>query len=288
MSTRNGNDTTGGGQNGGGTKNAGPIEDWEIGAFVDDELSAQRRREIAAAAETSPELARKIEAYSRHKTLLSGLANQRVDDEIPDAMRAAAARLSRATTMHGWMRQGRRFMVAQARIAAVLVVGAVVGWTAQEILGPRPGNATDGPLAFIDEATEAHRTLALAPMFATDVGEVDFARLSEMFSEGINPAGLKANGLVLSKVDLASTDQGPAVQFLFFDREARPVSLLISVNSASLTSVGVPDGETVVTSYNDFAVAFGRRDSVAFVVTAALPERRVGEIARQLVASAGF
>ncbi|WP_028793500.1 anti-sigma factor family protein [Thalassobaculum salexigens] len=278
MSTRNGN-----GKNG-----SGSIEDWEIGAYVDDELSPQRRREIAAAAGASPELAARIEVYTRHKSLLAGLAGRPVDDEIPEQMRAAATRLSRATTFHGWMRRGRQVMVAQARIAAVLVIGAVVGWTAQEILAPRPGNATDGPLAFIDEATEAHRTLALAPMFATDVGSVDFAKLSEMFSEGIDPAGLRANGLILSKVDMASTDQGPAVQFLFFDREARPVSLLLSVNSASLHSVGVPDGEMVVTSYNDFAVAFGRRDSIAFVVTAALPERRVGEIARQLVASAGF
>ncbi|WP_281683907.1 anti-sigma factor family protein [Thalassobaculum salexigens] len=278
MSTRNGN----------GTNGSGSIEDWEIGAYVDDELSPQRRREIAAAAGASPELAARIEVYTRHKSLLAGLASRPVDDEIPEQMRAAATRLSRATTVHGWMRRGRQVMVAQARIAAVLVIGAVVGWTAQEILAPRPGNATDGPLAFIDEATEAHRTLALAPMFATDVGSVDFAKLSEMFSEGIDPAGLRANGLILSKVDMASTDQGPAVQFLFFDREARPVSLLLSVNSASLHSVGVPDGEMVVTSYNDFAVAFGRRDSIAFVVTAALPERRVGEIARQLVASAGF
>ncbi|SDF92883.1 anti-sigma factor family protein [Thalassobaculum litoreum] len=278
MSTRNGN----------GTNGSGSIEDWEVGAYVDDELSPQRRREIAAAAGASPELAARIEVYTRHKSLLAGLASRPVDDEIPEQMRAAATRLSRATTVHGWMRRGRQVMVAQARIAAVLVIGAVVGWTAQEILAPRPGNATDGPLAFIDEATEAHRTLALAPMFATDVGSVDFAKLSEMFSEGIDPAGLRANGLILSKVDMASTDQGPAVQFLFFDREARPVSLLLSVNSASLHSVGVPDGEMVVTSYNDFAVAFGRRDSIAFVVTAALPERRVGEIARQLVASAGF
>lgn len=278
MSTRNGN----------GTIDIDSIEDWEIGAFVDDELSAQRRREIAEAADASPELARKIAAYSHHKTLLAGLAEMPFDDEIPEDMRAAATRLSRATVVQDWMRRGRTVLAAQARIAAVLLVGAVVGWTAQEILGPRPGNATDGPLAFIDEATEAHRTLALAPMFATDVASVDFAKLSEMFSEGIDPTALKANGLVLSKVDMASTDQGPAVQFLFFDREARPVSLLLSVNSASLSSVGVPDGETVVTSYNDFAVAFGRRDSIAFVVTAALPERRVGEIARQLVASAGF
>lgn len=278
MSARNGNGTIG----------PKSIEDWEIGAYVDDELPAQRRREIAEAAETSPELARKIEAYSHHKALLAGLMNQPVDEEIPEGMRTAAARLSRATAMQAWMRRGRTILAAQARIAAVLVVGAVVGWTAQEILAPRPGNATDGPLAFIDEATEAHRTLALAPMFATDVGSVDFAKLSEMFAEGIDPAALQATGLVLSKVDMASTDQGPAVQFLFFDREARPISLLLSVNSASLVSVGVPDGQTVVTSYNDFAVAFGRRDSTAFAVIAALPERRVGEIARQLVASAGF
>ncbi|WPZ36295.1 hypothetical protein T8K17_09105 [Thalassobaculum sp. OXR-137] len=293
MSSRNGNGTGGVGQTGAGsieagTIEAGTIEDWELGAYVDDELSAQRRREIEAAAEDSPDLARKIEAYSRHKTLLAGLADRSDHDEIPEEMRAAASRLSRATTVHSWMRRGRGVLMAQARIAAVLVVGAVVGWTAQEILSPRPGNATDGPLAFIDEATEAHRTLALAPMFATDVASVDFAKLSEMFSEGLDPSALKAKGLVLSKVDMASTDQGPAVQFLFFDREARPVSLLLSVNSASLTSVGVPDGEMVVTSYNDFAVAFGRRDSIAFVVTAALPERRVGEIARQFVASAGF
>lgn len=278
MSTRNGNGTSG-------TVN---IEDWEIGAFVDDELSPQRRREIAAAADASPEVARKIAAYTHHKTLLAGLARQSTDEDLPERMRASAERLSRTTMVQDWMRRGRTVLAAQARIAAVLVVGAVVGWTAQEILAPRTGNATDGPLAFIDEATEAHRTLALAPMFATDVGAVDFAKLSEMFSEGIDPAALKASGLTLSKVDVASTDQGPAVQFLFFDRDARPVSLLLSVNSASLTSVGVPDGETVVTSYNDFAVAFGRRDSIAFAVIAGLPERRVGEIARQLVASAGF
>lgn len=283
MSTRSGNGT-----NGTGSINAGHIEDWEIGAYVDDELSPQRRREIAAAADASPELTRKIEAYSHHKSLLAGLAGQPVDEDVPESMRAAATRLSRATVVHDWMRRGRNILANQARIAAVLVVGAVVGWTAQEILAPRPGNATGGPLAFIDEATEAHRTLAMAPMFATDVGSVDFAKLSEMFSEGLDPSALKANGLILSKVDMASTDQGPAVQFLFFDREARPVSLLLSVNSASLTSVGVPDGETVVTSYNDFAVAFGRRDSIAFAVVAGLPERRVGEIARQLVASAGF
>lgn len=278
MSTKDGN----------GTNQTEHVDDWELGAYVDDELSPRRRREIEAAAEASPELARKIEAYAHHKTLLAGLAGQPVDEEIPEEMRAAATRLSRATTAHGWMRRARHVMAAQARIAAVLVIGAVVGWTAQEILAPRPGNAEDGPLAFIDEATEAHRTLALAPMFASDVGSVDFAKLSEMFSEGIDPAGLKANGLILSKVDMASTDQGPAVQFLFFDGEARPVSLLLSVNGASLNSVGVPDGEMVVTSYNDVAVAFGRHGSVAFVVTAALPERRVGEIARQLVASAGF
>ena len=102
MSTRNGNGTDGVGQTGAGsidagTIEAGTIEDWELGAYVDDELSAKRRREIEAAAEDSPDLSRKIEAYSRHKSLLAGLADRPDHDEIPEEMRAAASRLSRAT-----------------------------------------------------------------------------------------------------------------------------------------------------------------------------------------------
>lgn len=264
------------------------FEDWEINAYVDDELAPERRREVADAARTSPELARKIEDYTHQKSLLAGLRDLTVEGDVPPEMEAAASRLSRATRVSGWIRSGRDLLAGQARAAAVLLVGALAGWTAQSLLSPSPTNATDSSLAFIDEATEAHRTLSLAPMFASDVAVVDFAKLSEMFSEVINPVALRAGGLVLTKVDIASTDNGPAVQFLFFDAEARPVSLLLSVNSASLAAVGVADGETVVTSYNDLAVAFGRRDTVAFIVTAALPERRVGEIARQLVASAGF
>ncbi|MDF1793979.1 MAG: hypothetical protein P1U88_18850 [Thalassobaculaceae bacterium] len=266
----------------------GRFEDWEIGAYVDDELPQDRHREISAAADASPELARRIEAYTHHKTLLSGLGDMPIEENVPAEMQAAVDRLSRATALHHWIRRGRALVADQARVAAVLLIGAAVGWWAESILSPTPTSATNSPMAFVDEATEAHRTLALAPMFATDVAVADFSKLSEMFSEVIDPAALGAGGLILAKVDIASTDNGPAVQFLFFDAEARPVSLLLSVNSASLDAVGVQNGETVVTSYNDLAVAYGRHDNVAFVVTAALPERRVGEIARQLVASAGF
>lgn len=264
------------------------FEDWEIGAYVDDELTAERRTEIAAAIETSPDLARRVRDYAHHKALLASLGGLSIGDDVPAEMRATATRLSRAMSVQRWLRRGRDALAGPSRVAAMLLVGAVVGWSAQTAFSTTAADGIPSTMSFIDEATEAHRTLSLAPMFASDVAVVDFAKLSEMFSEVIDPVALRAGGLILTKVDIASTDNGPAVQFLFFDTDMRPVSLLLSVNSAILSAIDVQDGETLVTSYNDFAVAFGRRDTVAFAVTAALPERRVGEIARQLVASAGF
>ncbi len=264
------------------------IEDWEIGAFVDGELGADRRREIADAAERRPEIAHKIDSYAAHKSLLAAATDlPPVDEPLPPALETAARRLSRATMVTAWLRQGRALLFGPGRFAALLLVGAVIGWSARDVTAPTPA-APEASLTFVDEATEAHRTLSLAPTFATDVAVADFGKLSEMFSEVIDPAALTVGGLVLTKVDIASTDNGPAVQFLFFDAEARPVSLLLSMNSSSLAAVGLGDRDTVVTSYNDFAVAYGRHDGIAYAVTAALPERRVGEIARQLVASAGF
>ncbi|MEQ8396647.1 hypothetical protein [Thalassobaculum sp.] len=264
------------------------FEDWEIGAYVDGDLPEQRRREISAAAETSPDLACRIDEYTQQKAFLAELADLKVEDDMPDEMHAAAVRLGRSIRLRSWLRRAWTLTAGQARVAAMLLVGAVVGWSAQAAFSDAGTNGKPSPAGFIDEATEAHRTLSLAPMFASDVATVDFAKLSEMFSEVIDPVALRAGGLILTKVDIASTDNGPAVQFLFFDAEMRPVSLLLSVNSAIVDAIDLADGETVVTSYNDFAVAVGRRDGVAFAVTAALPERRVGEIARQLVASAGF
>lgn len=265
------------------------FEDWELGAFVDGELSAERRRAIADIAERDTEIARKIEAYASQKALLSDIGDlPPIDETLPPALETAARRLCRATTTAGWIRRGRAILFGSTRLAAVLCLGAALGWTMRDFAIPAAPQTAGGSLSFVDEVTEAHRTLTLAPMFATDVAVADFGKLSEMFSEVIDPAALSARGLVLTKVDIASTDNGPAVQFLFFDAEARPVSLLLSTNSSSLSAIGVREGETVVTTYNDFAVAFGLHDGIAYAVTATLPERRVGEIARQLVASAGF
>lgn len=260
------------------------VEDWELSAFVDGDLPEGRRREIEAIARKSPEVRRKLEDYLALHRLLATAAWDAADPvQIPRPTMAIAGRLARRLSGQRDGSGVADWFVRSLRQAGLVLAGGALGWAAASFADmPLDSSAT-----FVDEATEIHRVLTVAPSFATESSKVDLAQLDQLFAFRAALPDLTDMGLALRRIDVSPTDDGPVLVFLFEDDGHRLVSLIMSTNGRSLAAVGEASNGVRVVSHNELAIALGRGAGVAYAVTGSVAEGRVRQIAERLIGTFG-
>ena len=259
-----------------------PVEDWELSAYVDGDLSPKRMEEIRAAAARDATLRRHLDDLLSDHSALRDLAESErfVPGELPPHFVGLGSDLARALNAKAPPTQPLPTALAGWRQVAALATAAALGWGAASWAAPHE----DALSSFIDEAAEVHRVASVAPAFSREASASAIDSLGKLFAHKLTPPDLSAQGFSLDRVDVAATDSGPAAVFFYTDPEARRVSLVLSMDAPTIDSLG-DDAAPRVTTHDGLAVSFGARQGIAYALVGSLPEPSVRLLASRAAAT---
>ena len=234
-----------------------PVTEADLQAFVDEQLPAERLREVEAYLEQRPEEARRVQDYRAQKRALHALFDPVLDEPVPQRLRAAA----RPRTP--W------YLQRMAAGVAIAVVSGAVGW------GLR-GQATSGDVQLARTAPSAI-TMVSATGFAQRAAiahavyspdqrravEVDAAHedqlvawLSKRIGAPMKPPHLQPLGYTLDGGRLLPGGQGPVAQFMYHDTAGAKLTLYVS------REIAEPAGSTLRGKNKDTSFRFAREGGV--------------------------
>ena len=232
-----------------------PITEAELHALVDEQLPAERSREIDAYLAGRPEEAQRVETYRAQKRELRALFDP-VLDEVPPQRVVQAARPHTP-----WYLQ---------RLAAGLAIALISGATGWGLRGGTPALGDPSPMV---QQTPSAITMASATGFAQRAAvahavyspeqrrpvEVDAAHedqliawLSKRMGAPMKPPQLQAVGYVLEGGRLLPGDRGPVAQFMYRDESGQRLTLYVSneiVESAASASAAASSNQVTDTAF---------------------------------------
>ncbi len=187
--------------------------DAELMAFVDDQLDAARRAEVAAWLQVHPETAARIHAYRAQKEALHRAFDSVLEEPLPERLRQAAKARGPATL---------------GRIAAAvawLSLGFFAGYAMHE------ANDARAPAALVQRAAIAHAVYVPEVRHPVEVGADQEAHLLQWLSKRLG-SPLKAPrfasmGYELVGGRLLPGSEGPVAQFMYQDAAGRRLTLYI-------------------------------------------------------------
>ncbi len=195
-----------------------PISQYDLHAYVDDQLDAARRIAVEDYLARHPQRAAEVMADLRSRDALR-LAMPGPRGPAPEATLAAGRRLARSLA-------GQRLFARFRRIAAVGAFLAI-GWFAHAELAPLGvGNsiASPTPPAFVDAALMSHRTAMLRANLQSFRAIVDYDRDELGSATGIELPDLPGDWTVRD-VQLVPASTGPSVEVELTAGRAGGVSL---------------------------------------------------------------
>ncbi len=177
----------------------------ELNAYVDGELSAERRAVVEAWLVTHPEDAAKVAAWRKQAELIRARYGA-IADEMPP-QRFDLARLTRRR--HGAM------AAAVAAIVAAFLAGGVAGWTARGVEAANPSDLT----RFTSDALDAYRLYTVEVRHPVEVPgdqrpHLD-AWLSKRVGSPLRAPELDKIGLKLIGGRLLPGPTGPTAFFMY-------------------------------------------------------------------------
>lgn len=182
-----------------------PISDYDLHAYVDDQLDAGRRIEVEDYLARHPNRAAEVMADLRSRDALR-LALPRPGSPAPEATLAAGRRLARGLA-------GQRLFSRFRRIAAVAAFLAI-GWFAHAELAPLgvgDSIASPTPPAFVDAALMSHRTAQVRAGLHSFRAVVDYDRDELGTATGIALPDLPRDWTIRD-VQLVPAPTGPSVE----------------------------------------------------------------------------
>lgn len=182
-----------------------PVSDYDLHAYVDDQLDAGRRIEVEDYLARHPARAAEVMADLRSRDALR-LALPVPASPAPDITLAAGRRLARALA-------GQRLFARFRRVAAVAAFLAL-GWFAHAELAPLgvgDSIASPTPPAFVDAALMSHRTAQLRAGLHAFHPVVDYDREELGSATGITLPDLPRDWTIRD-VQLVPAATGPSVE----------------------------------------------------------------------------
>jgi anti-sigma factor RsiW len=206
------------------TATSGSVRKFDLHAFVDGQLDAERRRTVAAHLGENPDAARRVEAYQRQKKALRAMLDPVLEETLPRGLRAP--------------RPMRRMVhVAWAAAAAILlVVGCFVGWEARDYSGAAGGADAIASGEVAREAAVAHAVFTAQRRHPVEVKADEEAHLvtwlSNVLGAPLRAPHLAGLGYSLVGGRLLSSTDGPAAQFMYEDAKKHRLTLYVVNNAA--------------------------------------------------------
>ena len=234
----------------------------ELVAYLDGELSADRRTEIEQALTTDPALSDRLSELrvdtSAIKSAFDGLL-----DDAPDHRPLAKP-----------LQPTRRRLARLGGLAAALILVAALGFTAGRLAGP--DEAADWRMA-VAEYQLLYRTETLNHL-ARGAEEIESERVRVTRRLGLDIAGpllADLEGLNYRRAQLLGFEAAPLAQFAFLDQMDRPVAFCVTPSDEA-------DRGVETAKMKGLAAASWVSGGYAFLVIGDVPENLVRRTAERL------
>ena len=201
-----------------------PITEYELHAYVDDQLDPARRAEVQAWLLLHPHEHEQVRGWQEQRAALQRLHEDVLAEPVP-------LRLS-------VFKPAPRWPQALAAGIACLAVGLLAGWFARAAVTPPPGAAT----AFARQALAAHVLFAAEQRHPVEVPAEQEAHLvawlSRRLDARIRAPGLQQQGFSLLGGRLLPGDQGPLAQLMYQSAQDERLTLMVRRAAAPDTGTG--------------------------------------------------
>ena len=214
------------------TNTPSPLNEAELQAYVDRQLTTERQSEIEDYLARRPEEAQRVESYRKQKREIQALFNPVMDEPLPARLRLAARRPATP-----WYLQR---LVAGIAIA---IVSGSAGWGLHSAVSNEPAAATLAQRAsgaitvasatgFAQRAAIAHAVYSPDTKRAVEVSAEQedqlVAWLSKRMGAPMKPPRLLTLGYALDGGRLLPGDKGPVAQFMYHDNSGAKLTLYVS------------------------------------------------------------
>ena len=250
-----------------------PITSDDLQAFVDNELTADRRRLIEAYLSDTPEAAATVADWTRQKDMIAALYGGVAEAAVPDRLDTQSLLRRRRERLLGWRRVAAAF--------AMLAIGVAGGWEAARY---RAGSAA-APDPLVASAMDAHQLYAGDTARPVEIRAEDGpalkAWLSHRLNRTINLPNLQAFDLRLIGGRLLPNEAGAAAQLMYEDEMGRRVTIYVApaASESDIPFAHIRDKQLEAVFWSD--------DAIHCAVVGNLPLDRLQGIAkaayRQLV-----
>lgn len=245
------------------------ITECDLQAYVDDQLDAVGRLEVADYLVRHPDVAARILNDLRIRDAMRAMAGM-ADAPIAARLQDSARRLDGALYRHRlFSRLGRVMALAAVVVAAVAI--NFNGWHSVQITPP----AKAAMPVFIEEALMSHKTALVRAHMKSQPEIPHFDPADIRTATHINVPTLP-KGWKIMDVQLFPSDYGPSLQIVINAGEKAPVSLF-----AARASTGLPETpETRIV--NGEPIAYWAREGTVYVLTGAHSQAFLSEHAADL------
>ncbi|HYD94287.1 MAG TPA: anti-sigma factor [Noviherbaspirillum sp.] len=189
-----------------------PIGEYDLHAYVDNQLDAVRRAQVEAYLAVRPDAAAQVQALQAQNRELHEAYDKVLNEPVPLAMSASSRRKS--------------FPLAWAASIAALAIGLGAGWSARGWMQPAAR-----PAAFAERALSAHLLYVGEKRHPVEVPAEQEAHLvawlSKRLDAPVRAPALHAHGFSLLGGRLLPGDDGPLAQFMYESAEGERLTLLV-------------------------------------------------------------
>ena len=239
-----------------------PVTEDELHAYVDNELPAERRGEVAAWLAAHPDDAARVQSWRAMAELLHARYDAVADESVP-------ARLE----IDRLVRQPRSFLIgAVAATLLAFVVGGSVGWLAH--------GAAAAPSVFQNftlDALGAHRLYVVEVRHPVEVAGSERAHLQQWLSKRVGYAvkapELDGTGLKLVGGRLLPGPEAPAAFFMYESPTGERYTLYTSRAATDTTQMRYA-------SQDKDGALFWADKGVGYVVSGPTDKDRLNQVAR--------
>jgi anti-sigma factor RsiW len=238
-----------------------PVTEDELHAYVDNELPAERRRDVVGGLSTRPDDAERVQAWRAMAEALHARYDSVADEAIPKRLE-----------LERLMRRPRRW-IAGAMAASLLafVAGGAAGWVAH--------GATATPSAFQNftgDALDAHRLYVVEVRHPVEVPGNERAHLQQWLTKrcgwDVHAPELGATGLKLVGGRLLPGPTGPASFLMYESASGERFTLYASRETTSSTMR--------YTAQNSEGALYWADRGVGYVLSGPTDKDRLQQVAR--------
>jgi anti-sigma factor RsiW len=253
------------------------INDADLHAYVDGQLSETRSAEVEAYLAEHPQDAERVRVYQAQNQSLRELFNPVIEEPVPERLHDLIS--SPPSVQAGHYEQGRLPRWSLGRIAAgfmIAVVSGVGGWAAHdkyqpaEYAGRMPSLPRQAAIAHVVYSPDVRRPVEVGAEHEDQL----VAWLSKRLGTPIHPPKLGTLGYELIGGRLLPGNSGPVAQFMYHDATGQRLTLYVS---------------TEITSNNDTTFRFAQEGPVnvfywidgqfGYALSAGVPKVELGRVA---------